>query len=231
VVIRPDLCPSRSCLSSKLTPADRNRRPNVCFKSWTLTCVSPDFFRARRHPELDMWSIGFPRKVNTCVGCFPRRSSMTDNATSFNTTSRSSPFLTAVPGIRNTDVLSSGTACSHSQRRLQISLTRHPVRAHLGVESVPIHAEIPGRVLEPHNAGQQNEGSTEIRVFEGAILRGHVGFHRTCLSSSVYRDRFPCIHWGAALARIPSRLTPEDVTQSGAYQMGVLNWNCFINFM
>jgi hypothetical protein len=30
------------------------------------------------------------------------------------------------------------------------------IRAHLGVEPVPIHAEIPGRVLEPHNAGQQN---------------------------------------------------------------------------
>jgi hypothetical protein len=48
-------------------------------------------------------------------------------------------------------------------------------RAHLGVEPVPIHAEIPGRVLEPYNAGQQNQGSAESRVFEGVGLLGHVG--------------------------------------------------------
>ena len=41
------------------------------------------------------------------------------------------------------------------------------VWAHLGVESVPIHAEIPGSVLEPHNPGLQNDGSS------ASGFRGH----------------------------------------------------------
>ena len=38
----------RSCRSSKLTPAARSRRPNVCLRSWTRTVGSSASLRARR---------------------------------------------------------------------------------------------------------------------------------------------------------------------------------------
>lgn len=43
-------CPSKSCQSSKLTPAARKRLPKVCFKSCTLTCGNPAFCLAFRQP-------------------------------------------------------------------------------------------------------------------------------------------------------------------------------------
>lgn len=49
--MRPDLCPSKSCRSSKLTPAARNHRPKVCLRSCTRTCDSPArfFIGVREH--------------------------------------------------------------------------------------------------------------------------------------------------------------------------------------
>ena len=56
MVIRPERrWPSRSCRSSKLTPAARKRRPYVCFKSWTWTCGRSAF------------SLQAPAQVVQCI--------------------------------------------------------------------------------------------------------------------------------------------------------------------
>ena len=56
--------------------------------------------------------------------------------------------------------------------------------AYLGIESVPIHPEIPGRVLEPYNAGLQYQGSAGFRFLKRARLFRHVGLslHSMALS-------------------------------------------------
>jgi hypothetical protein len=65
--------------------------------------------------------------VKTKSGCFPRASSITDRATRFITTNRSSRFLTRAPGMINTELFNSGTCTSHSQRNPHTSCSRHPV--------------------------------------------------------------------------------------------------------
>jgi hypothetical protein len=46
--------------------------------------------------------LGSWTKTNSA--CLPRKLSITERATRFRTTSRSSPFLTRSPGIKNTEV-------------------------------------------------------------------------------------------------------------------------------
>lgn len=59
--------------------------------------------------------------------CFPRTSSITDLAIRFNITNRSSLFFTTSPGTMNTEVSSSGTRTSQSQRSWHTSCSRQPV--------------------------------------------------------------------------------------------------------
>src|SRR6202049_1319957 len=47
--------------------------------------------------------------MKTNSGCLPRASSITDRATRFRTTNRSSRFLTRSPGMINTELFNSGT--------------------------------------------------------------------------------------------------------------------------
>jgi hypothetical protein len=75
------------------------------------------------------------RQVKTNSGWIPLRVSITARAAWFITITRSSPFFTPESsrrppksaGTTNTDVLSSGTAISQSQRGLQTSCLRVPV--------------------------------------------------------------------------------------------------------
>jgi ribosomal protein S18 acetylase RimI-like enzyme len=76
------------------------------------------------------------------------------------------------------------------------------VRAYLRVESVPIHAEITGRVLEPHNAGLQNQGSAGFRFLKRARLFRHVGLSLLSIALSA---RLRLRNWGRFLLSAPIR--------------------------
>ncbi|MCY1541626.1 hypothetical protein D9M68_773270 [compost metagenome] len=151
----PFLWPSRARLSSSVTPAARSLLPKVCFRSCTRIEANPFgagrrkrswyFFAALVRAFFQAVSFSRCRGMalpclsgipygNTHTGSRPRCPSMTDLATVFSTTSRSSPFFTPDPlsrppkseGIRNTLVSSSGTGISQSHLSLTTSCSREP---------------------------------------------------------------------------------------------------------
>ena len=125
MVIRPERWPSRSCLSSKLTPADLSLLPNVCLRSWTHTCSRLADFLVRIHAVFGVRVMGVLLYVKTCLAFSPRCLLTGSFAMVLRTASLSSPYFTYSLGMINTAVLSAGTETFQLHRKLQISPSRH----------------------------------------------------------------------------------------------------------